>query len=83
MLSGIIQQEKYDDIRKVPLLGDLPLIGPIFRTVDKGISNRELIVFITPRVMNTIEEVDVQMQQPKATMEQIESSMNSEGKEDK
>ena len=83
MLSGIIQQENFDDIRKVPLLGDLPLIGPIFRTVDKGISNRELIVFITPRVMNTIEEVDVQMAKPKATLEGIEGSLNPDGKEDR
>ena len=80
MLSGIIQQEKFDDIRKVPILGDLPLIGPLFRTVEKGVGNRELVVFITPRVMETIEEVDEQMADPKETLEEIESSLNPDSK---
>ena len=80
MLSGIIQQEKFDDIRKVPILGDLPLIGPIFRTVEKGVGNRELVVFITPRVMETIEEVDEQMADPKETLEEIERSLNPDNK---
>jgi len=83
MLSGIIQQEKFDDIRKTPLLGDLPLIGGLFRTLDKSIRNRELIVFITPRVMTTAEEVDTEMAKPKSKVDQIEESMNPSGKEEK
>ena len=83
MLSGIIQQEKFDDIRKTPLLGDLPLIGPLFRAVDKGIRNREIVVFITPRVMTGPEEVDEEMKKPLGTLEQIEKSMNPSGKEKK
>ena len=83
MLSGIIRQEKFDDIRKVPLLGDLPLIGALFRAVDKGIRNRELVVFITPRVMSTPEEVDKQMDKRKETLREIEESLNPSGKEKK
>lgn len=83
MLSGIIQQEKFDDIRKTPLLGDLPLLGGLFRTVDKGIRNRELIVFITPRVMNTAGDVDVEMKKSKATLKEIEESINPSSSREK
>ncbi len=76
MLSGIIRQEKFEDIRKVPLLGDIPLIGLLFRSIDKGVRNRELVVFITPRVMTTVAEVDTQMEEPLKTLERIEESIN-------
>ena len=83
MLSGIIRQDKFDDIRKFPLLGDLPLIGGLFRSIDTGVGNRELVVFITPSVMTDLEEVDIEMQKPKATLERIEKSINPDDSEDK
>ena len=36
MLSGIIRQEEYEEVRKVPLLGDIPLIGVLFRSRSEG-----------------------------------------------
>ncbi|KKK83745.1 hypothetical protein LCGC14_2790310, partial [marine sediment metagenome] len=79
MLSGIIRQEDFSDVRKVPLLGDLPLIGPLFRSIDKGVRNRELVVFITPHVMSTPDEVDAEMIQPKEALRRIEDSLRSDG----
>ena len=58
MLSGIIQKEKYDEVHKVPLLGDIPLIGGLFRSVDKGTRNSELVAFVTPDVMH-VDETNV------------------------
>ncbi len=75
MLSGIIRQEEFNEVRKVPLLGDVPLIGVLFRSVDKGTRNRELVLFITPRVMGTPEEVEAAMQKPRETLNKIEESM--------
>ena len=51
MLGGILFQKDSTVEAKLPLLGDLPLIGGLFRhnTVDR--SNRELLVFITPHVV--------------------------------
>jgi general secretion pathway protein D len=51
MLSGIIRQELSKDVRKIPLLGDIPLIGSLFRSTDTARNNRELIAFITPHVI--------------------------------
>lgn len=79
MLSGILRQEDFDDIRKVPLLGDLPLIGGLFRATDKGIRNRELVVFITPQVMTTPKDIDAQMENPLKTLKQVEESLNPDG----
>ncbi|HET6427915.1 MAG TPA: secretin N-terminal domain-containing protein, partial [Phycisphaerae bacterium] len=79
MLSGIIRQEDFSDVRRVPLLGDLPLLGPLFRSVDKGTRNRELVVFITPQVMNTPEDVDARMVKPAAALKRIEDEFSGEG----
>ena len=52
VISGIVRQEDFEDVRKLPLLGDIPLIGGLFRNTDRGIRNREVIAFITPRIIN-------------------------------
>lgn len=51
MLGGITRQEEFKDVRKLPLLGDLPFVGQVFRSTDTALRNRELIIFITPRVV--------------------------------
>ncbi|MCX5647440.1 MAG: hypothetical protein NTZ17_22585 [Phycisphaerae bacterium] len=51
MLGGILFQEKNKTKRKIPLLGDLPLIGGLFQHNDVKLSNNEMIVFITPFVI--------------------------------
>ncbi len=52
VVSGIVRQEDFNEIRKFPILGDLPLIGGLFRSTDKAQRNREVIAFITPHVMS-------------------------------
>jgi type II secretory pathway component GspD/PulD (secretin) len=52
MLGGILFQEKSRIKRKLPLLGDLPLVGGLFQHNNVSISNSEMIVFITPYVVN-------------------------------
>jgi general secretion pathway protein D len=51
MLSGIIRQQLSRDVRKLPFLGDIPLIGGFFRSTDMTRQNRELVAFITPHVI--------------------------------
>jgi type II secretory pathway component GspD/PulD (secretin) len=52
MLGGILFQTDSTTERKVPLLGDLPLMGPLFRHYDVSKVNNEMIVFITPFVID-------------------------------
>lgn len=51
MLSGIIRQSDSKDVRKIPILGDIPLIGPLFRSTDVSKQKRELVCFVTPHVI--------------------------------
>ncbi len=51
VLGGLFQQTDSDTVDKVPLLGDIPFIGNLFKQTTK-ISNRtELLIFITPRII--------------------------------
>ena len=51
VIGGLIQNTKEIKNRKIPLLGDIPLVGPLFRGKNEAMSRRELIIFITPRVV--------------------------------
>ena len=51
MVGGLIQQGVSSTRRAVPLLGDIPLFGTLFSaTYDRDVS-RELVIFLTPRVI--------------------------------
>ncbi len=58
VISGILRSDDSDVVRKVPLLGDIPLLGYLFRSRDKRQTTTELLVFITPVVVENPEEVD-------------------------
>ena len=54
VLGGIYEQQTSESVSKVPVLGDLPVLGPLFRT--KGIldNRRELLIFLTPRIISPV-----------------------------
>jgi type IV pilus assembly protein PilQ len=51
VIGGIYQQTLTNNINKVPLLGDLPVLGGLFRNKTEVDNKNELLVFITPRVL--------------------------------
>ncbi len=58
VISGILRSELSDIKRKVPLLGDIPLLGALFTSIDKEERLTELVAFITPIVVDNPEEVN-------------------------
>ncbi len=52
VIGGIYLSTERNDVNKVPLFGDLPLVGALFRNTAKVSSKTELLIFITPRVIN-------------------------------
>lgn len=58
VISGILRTELTDIKRKVPLLGDIPLLGALFTSIEKGESHTELVAFITPIVVDNPTEVN-------------------------
>jgi len=51
VLGGIFQQSTSDDVRKVPLLGDLPFVGYLFKNTSEIMEKRELLIFVTPKIL--------------------------------
>jgi type IV pilus assembly protein PilQ len=51
VLGGIYQQAERNSESKVPLLGDLPLLGYLFKTTGRETSKTELLVFLTPKIV--------------------------------
>jgi type IV pilus assembly protein PilQ len=52
ILSGIIQESDRSTVSKVPILGDIPILGALFRSTSKTNSRQEVIVLLTPRILN-------------------------------
>jgi len=52
VLGGIYQQQLINAVTKVPVLGDVPLVGWLFRTQKEFTERRELLIFVTPRILN-------------------------------
>lgn len=55
IIGGLMREEKSDTITKVPILGDIPVLGQAFRHKDQSGQERELIIFITPRIIKDAE----------------------------
>lgn len=52
VLGGIYDQEELNDVQKVPFLGDIPVLGNLFKTTFKQDNKTELIIFLTPRIID-------------------------------
>lgn len=52
VLGGIFQQISTDAVSKVPLFGDLPVVGNLFKRSSTLEEKRELLIFVTPKIIN-------------------------------
>ena len=75
VISGIVKAEDTKGISKVPYLGDIPILGELFRSRAFNNSQSELVVFVTPRL--TAPELDINQKVLKPAMEQIEQLKSS------
>jgi general secretion pathway protein D len=57
VISGILRKEEQDIVRKIPLLGDIPLLGELFKSREKTLTDKELLVFVTPIVVDNTERL--------------------------
>lgn len=58
VLGGIYEDTKMDTVNKVPLLGDIPFLGALFRFTEHQDNRTELLIFITPKILNQALKVD-------------------------
>ncbi len=52
ILSGIIQESDKTTVSKTPILGDIPILGALFRSTNKTNQRQEVIVLLTPQILN-------------------------------
>ena len=84
MLGGILFQNDTIIKRKVPLLGDIPVVGELFKHTEKQVANDELLCFITPYVIDSDRlddipadgDTEAQLQQPIRKMKKIRGQMD-------
>ncbi|MEH1970219.1 AMIN domain-containing protein [Nostoc sp.] len=55
ILSGIIQDSDRTSVSKIPILGDIPLLGALFRRTNRSNQRNEVIVLLTPQIMDDSE----------------------------
>lgn len=58
VIGGLIQTDDEGVITKIPLLGDIPLIGEMFKTRRKDEKVNELVIFVTPKIINYEDKIE-------------------------
>jgi len=87
VMGGLLRTDESETITKLPVLGDIPLLGRLFRHNNSSSSERELLIFITPTIVNESGKVEkvtasntnaVREQKiPQARLKQIDRELKS------
>ncbi len=51
VIAGLKKDKKENEVKKIPLLGDIPILGAAFRSVSSSLNKTELVIFLTPRIV--------------------------------
>jgi general secretion pathway protein D len=79
VLSGILRESETRITRKVPLLGDLPLIGELFKSRSNQTVTTELVAFITPLVVDNPTDNDTNFQEDwRRRLEELSQPINDQ-----
>jgi general secretion pathway protein D len=73
VLGGLVSNSKVANKSRVPLLGSIPLIGALFQYRKDENTRNEVVVFITPYVLDTPEEMEAKVQRRKESMNAVAS----------
>jgi type II secretory pathway component GspD/PulD (secretin) len=77
-LGGIIDTKKDMRVKKVPLLGDIPILGNLFKSVRSVQTRTELMVLIKPHIINTTSEADTLTREFMGKLKQIAKMQKKE-----
>jgi pilus assembly protein CpaC len=78
VISGLVSRQTKAMVNKVPMLGDLPIIGAFFRSVDYSQEDTELVIVVTPRLVRPIAR-GVTLPLPGGRQERADSTFNAWG----
>lgn len=60
VLGGVYQREKTNVVIRIPFLGNLPLIGNLFKSTDRLTQKNELLIFLTPHIISRPSDISSQ-----------------------
>ncbi len=78
VISGILRSEDSDIVRKVPILGDIPVLRLLFKSKERTKTNTELLVFITPIVVDNTDAAEGVNAPYLQRLEQLRRQLGSE-----
>lgn len=67
ILGGLIEEKKSKTYNKVPILGDIPILGHLFRTSNKNDTKTELMIYITPHIFYGNDDDDLKWDKLKSS----------------
>lgn len=57
-IAGLISRTRQDTKQKVPVLGDMPLLGNLFRGSNKNVQETELLILVTPHIVGQVDHIE-------------------------
>ncbi len=64
-IGGLMQERTQEIIKSVPLLGDIPFLGALFRNTDQIKKKTELVILITPRLIRDVNAAEIAVEEQK------------------
>jgi type II secretory pathway component GspD/PulD (secretin) len=61
VLGGLVVERSSRDVKKIPILGDIPVVNMFFRSTTNNVQKDHLIVFVTPRVIKSINDTEAEL----------------------
>jgi general secretion pathway protein D len=78
VIGGLMEDQITDNVQKVPWLGDIPVLGLLFKRTVKSKTKTELLIFLTPNVVQRLNELELMTDTEKQRHEEIRNSVPSE-----
>jgi general secretion pathway protein D len=79
VLGGLIQDQATQSVEKVPLLGDIPLLGKLFSKSTKGFVKKNLMVFVRTRILTDIAAAEDETRERYSRMRDLQSAQDKRG----
>ncbi len=54
VIGGLVRHDEFVTHRKIPILGEIPIIGELFRSKSRSSLDSELVIFVTPRLLDPV-----------------------------
>lgn len=81
VIGGLIRDDKTNIVKKIPLIGDLPLVGGLFRFQKERLQKTNLLMFITPHVVSNQQDIEQITEAKKKEMEPALETIEQEDTE--